>query len=170
MPTRLIASPVGALFARSDGDRLTGLEFSTDDIADDLPDPVLDLAAAELTAYFKGVLQIFTVPLGYQGNEFETSVWDLLYQIPYGAMWSYGEMAKRLGDPGAARAVGRANNQNPITIIVPCHRVVGANGSLVGYGGGMDRKRFLLNHEAAVLGADPAPPSLKADQGQGSFF
>lgn len=170
MPSRLIPSPVGDLFAQSDGAALTGLEFARDDVADGVTDQVLDLAEVELASYFAGALQAFSVPLKLTGNEFETSVWDLLRQIPFGAMWSYGEMARRLGDPGAARAVGRANNQNPITIIVPCHRVVGADGALVGYGGGIARKKFLLNHEAAVLARNPEPPALKAGEGQGSFF
>ncbi len=170
MPSRLIPSPVGELFAQSNGTALTGMEFARGDQPDNLPDAVLDLTEVELASYFSGALTRFTVPLAYTGNEFETSVWDLLRQIPFGVMWSYGEMAHRLGDPGAARAVGRANNQNPITIIVPCHRVVGADGTLVGYGGGMERKKFLLNHEAAVLGASTEAPALKSGQDQGSFF
>lgn len=171
MAARLIPSPVGPLYAEVTGSALTRLQFKDDDTpvpSDD--DPLLDLTQAELKSYFAGILHRFTVPVHFEGNEFECRVWSLLREIPYGAMWTYGEMAQRLGDPGAARAVGRANNQNPVAIIVPCHRVVGAGGALIGFGGGLDRKRALLNLEAAGLGRDPAPPALKEGERQGSFF
>jgi methylated-DNA-[protein]-cysteine S-methyltransferase len=101
----------------------------------------------QLSAYFDGDLKEFDVPLAFEGTEFQRRVWAELLRIPYGETTSYGELAERLGRPTAARAVGLANGKNPISIIVPCHRVVGAGGSLTGYGGGLPRKRFLLSFE-----------------------
>jgi methylated-DNA-[protein]-cysteine S-methyltransferase len=114
--------------------------------------PVLKTAREQLRQYFAGELTEFTIPLNMQGTEFQKRVWTLLCEIPHGATWSYGEMAKRLGNPGASRAVGLANGQNPISIIVPCHRVIGSDGSLTGYGGGLPRKKWLLEHEKAKEG------------------
>ena len=105
----------------------------------------------QLTEYFDGTRTSFDLPLDAAGSAFERRVWDLLRTIPYGATTSYGELARRLGDPHATRAVGAANGKNPIPIIVPCHRVVGARGELTGFGGGLDRKRWLLEHEGALL-------------------
>jgi methylated-DNA-[protein]-cysteine S-methyltransferase len=102
----------------------------------------------QLAEYFAGSLQEFDVRLAPQGTEFQKKVWQELCRIPFGASISYGELARRLGKPAASRAVGRANGQNPISIIVPCHRVIGANGTLTGYGGGIERKKWLLEHEA----------------------
>lgn len=103
---------------------------------------------AELDAYFKGDLQEFTMPIILEGSPFQTSVWAALRTVEYGALASYGEIAKKLGKPGAARAVGGANNANPVPIIVPCHRIIGANKSLTGFGGGIKTKKYLLDHEA----------------------
>jgi len=105
----------------------------------------------QLTEYFEGTRTSFDLPLAAAGSAFERRVWDLLRTIPHGATTSYGELARRLGDPRATRAVGAANGKNPIPIIVPCHRVVGARGELTGFGGGLDRKRWLLEHEGALL-------------------
>ncbi|MER5429392.1 methylated-DNA--[protein]-cysteine S-methyltransferase [Streptomyces sp. NPDC002588] len=104
-------------------------------------------AQEQLKAYFAGELKEFTLRLELTGTPFQQSVWDRLRQIPYGETRSYGELAEALGNPGASRAVGLANGRNPIGIIVPCHRVVGANGGLTGYGGGLDRKQRLLAFE-----------------------
>ena len=104
----------------------------------------------QLEAYFSGELQEFTVELRLHGTEFQRRVWDQLRHIPYGETRTYGELADALGNAGASRAVGLANGKNPIGIIVPCHRVVGANGSLTGYGGGLDRKQRLLDFESAA--------------------
>jgi methylated-DNA-[protein]-cysteine S-methyltransferase len=101
-------------------------------------------AAAQLSAYFAGQLTEFDLPLAPAGTDFQRRVWDGLRQIPYGQTLSYGELARRLGRPAASRAVGLANGKNPIAIVVPCHRVIGSDGSMTGYGGGLDRKRFLL--------------------------
>jgi methylated-DNA-[protein]-cysteine S-methyltransferase len=120
-------------------------------------DPVLTAARRQLDAYFAGKLTEFDLPLAPAGTVFQTGVWDELQRIPYGTTISYAELAGRVGRPGHFRAVGSANGRNPISIIVPCHRVLGSNGSLTGYGGGIDRKRWLLDHEAAVAAtrADP---------------
>jgi len=104
-------------------------------------------AIEQLNAYFTGELREFTVPLAMAGTDFQRRVWTELQQIPYGETTTYGELAERLGVPSAARAVGLANGKNPISIIVPCHRVVGATGNLTGYGGGLPRKRYLLSFE-----------------------
>jgi methylated-DNA-[protein]-cysteine S-methyltransferase len=101
-------------------------------------------ALSQLEAYFRGELRVFDLPIAPRGTPFQLRVWDELLKIPYGATVSYGELARRLGDPNLTRAVGAANGANPISIIIPCHRVIGADGSLTGYGGGLDVKRGLL--------------------------
>jgi methylated-DNA-[protein]-cysteine S-methyltransferase len=123
-------------------------------VEDDGRGPAGALLAAvrrQLTEYFDGTRTTFDLPLDGTGSTFERRVWDLLRTIPYGATTSYGALARRLGDPRATRAVGAANGKNPIPIIVPCHRVLGARGELTGFGGGLDRKRWLLEHEGALL-------------------
>jgi methylated-DNA-[protein]-cysteine S-methyltransferase len=109
-------------------------------------------AADQLDAYFAGELTAFDVPLAPRGSVFQRRVWAALQEIPYGRTESYGELAERIGSPGGGRAVGLANGKNPIGIIIPCHRVVGADGSLTGYGGGLDRKKQLLDLELTVSG------------------
>jgi methylated-DNA-[protein]-cysteine S-methyltransferase len=107
----------------------------------------------QLEAYFAGELKEFTVPLRLHGTPFQRTVWSELRKIPYGETRTYGELAEALGNPTASRAVGLANGKNPVGIIVPCHRVVGANGSLTGYGGGLDRKQRLLDFESGRDGS-----------------
>ncbi|MGH7517911.1 MAG: methylated-DNA--[protein]-cysteine S-methyltransferase [Gemmatimonadales bacterium] len=114
------------------------------------PAGALDAARAQLREYFAGTRMTFDLPLAPMGTAFELRVWALLREIPAGQTTSYGELARKLGDPRAVRAVGRANGQNPLPIVVPCHRVIGADGSLVGFGGGLERKRWLLEHEGAL--------------------
>jgi methylated-DNA-[protein]-cysteine S-methyltransferase len=104
-------------------------------------------AVEQLDAYFAGELTTFDLELSLEGTPFQREVWAALQEIPYGETWSYGQLADRIGKPGAARAVGLANGRNPIGIIVPCHRVIGADGSLTGYGGGLPRKQLLLQLE-----------------------
>jgi methylated-DNA-[protein]-cysteine S-methyltransferase len=106
----------------------------------------------QLDAYFAGELEEFDLPLAPRGTSFQRRVWDELTRIPFGETISYSELAHRLGDPRLVRAVGVANGRNPIAIVIPCHRVIGADGSLVGYGGGLERKRWLLDHEAVAAG------------------
>jgi len=151
MISTVYESPVGPLTLISNGAALEHLEFENPRYAyTPAPrgeDKILDHARRELDAYFAGKLRAFTVPTAPQGTDFQKRCWAALQKIPYGATRSYGQQASAIGAPAASRAVGLANGRNPISIIVPCHRVIGANGSLTGYGGGMDRKRYLLDLE-----------------------
>jgi len=147
-------SPIGRLLLTCDGSALTGLYMepsrkaqSTEGWTEDVTVAPLSAAVRQLTEYFAGTRRAFDLPLRLQGTEFQRRVWRELTEIPYGETWSYGELAKRISNPSASRAVGLANGRNPISILVPCHRVIGADGSLTGYGGGLDRKRWLLAHE-----------------------
>jgi methylated-DNA-[protein]-cysteine S-methyltransferase len=161
MPTTfvLFPSPLGELVLTASDTSLTGVHFPTLQapvgwLEDDGRGPAGELlrrVREQLTEYFARTRTAFDLPLDPPGTTFQRQVWDLLRTIPYGATTSYGELARRLGDPRATRAVGAANGKNPIPIIVPCHRVVGADGDLTGFGGGLDRKRWLLEHEGALL-------------------
>jgi methylated-DNA-[protein]-cysteine S-methyltransferase len=135
----------------SDGKALTHCEFENPrypfKAAPRGDDAIIAKARRQLDAYFAGKLRGFDLPLAPQGTEFQQRVWAALLKIPYGATRSYGQQAAAIGSPKAVRAVGLANGRNPIAIIIPCHRVIGANGSLTGYGGGMARKRLLLDLE-----------------------
>ena len=149
------SSPVGPLLLMSDGRALTGLHTDNDKHRPPIAtDWVRDAAAApfaqvraQLDAYFDGRLTAFDLPLAPQGTAFQLQVWKRLCEIPFGETISYAELARRVGNPKASRAVGMANSRNPISIIVPCHRVIGADNSLTGYAGGLERKRDLLEHE-----------------------
>ena len=123
--------------------------------------PVLDAALAQLSEYFAGQRFEFDLPLRPRGTPFQQRVWQGLCQIPYGATWSYGKLAAAVGNANGSRAVGAANGRNPISIIVPCHRVIGANGRMVGYGGGLAAKRWLLEHEAHKRGLFGTSPLIK---------
>lgn len=114
--------------------------------------PLLDHLETELQAYFKGNLTRFTVPLDTPGSAWQARVWQALGRIPFGETLSYGQLAVKLGNPGGSRAVGLANGQNRVSILIPCHRVIASDGSLHGYGGGLDRKKWLLDHEGTVAG------------------
>jgi methylated-DNA-[protein]-cysteine S-methyltransferase len=147
-------SPIGPLLLTSDGVQLTGLYMETGRESRPSTDWVQDATAAPLAAtreqlseYFAGSRRTFELPLRLQGTAFQQRVWRELTEIPYGDTWSYGQLAARIGKPSASRAVGLANGRNPISILVPCHRVIGADGSLTGYGGGLERKQWLLAHE-----------------------
>lgn len=146
-------SPVGWLRLCATDSALTALGFvDSEPSAADRAEPtgVLAEATDQLDAYFAGELREFDLPLAAAGTSFQHRVWRALREIPYGATASYGEIARRLGlAAGGSRAVGLANGANPIAIVVPCHRVIGADGSLTGYAGGLDRKRFLLELEAS---------------------
>jgi methylated-DNA-[protein]-cysteine S-methyltransferase len=153
-------SPVGPLLLLGDGTALTGLYMHEQRYRPPLPEGcernerVFRDVREQLRAYFAGKLRNFDVPLAQHGSSFQLAVWRALIEIPYGQTESYGALAKRLGKEKASRAVGLANGRNPIGIIVPCHRVVGTNGSLTGYGGGIERKQWLLDHERRhALGA-----------------
>jgi methylated-DNA-[protein]-cysteine S-methyltransferase len=144
-------SPIGELLLVSDGQALTRLEMEPHTApADGVRDAeALRPAEAQLEAYFAGELAEFDLPLAPRGSAFQLEVWAALLEIPYGETASYGEIATAVGRPDAVRAVGTTNGRNPIAVIVPCHRVIGADGTLVGYGGGLPRKRLLLELEAA---------------------
>lgn len=154
-----ISTPVGPLTIVSDGRAITivSMRAAADVIArpgEWVEDDARLMAAREqLAAYFAGELRQFTLPLAPRGTPFQMQVWTALRQIPFGETRSYGTLAASIGQPGSARAVGAANRTNPIGIIVPCHRVIGADGSLTGYAGGIERKKFLLEHEAGIAGA-----------------
>ena len=141
-----VESPVGPLGIEVEDDVVVGVRFGS------RIGPVADhLVASQLADYFSGHLLEFAVPYEMRGgSDFERSVWGEIARIPYGEMKTYGAIATALGDPGAARAVGTACHRNPVPVLVPCHRVVGAGGKMVGFGGGVDRKRILLELEAKV--------------------
>jgi methylated-DNA-[protein]-cysteine S-methyltransferase len=153
------SSPIGPLILTSDGEALTTLHLPEErgkPSGGPPPDGRRDDGAfrearIQLESYFAGELRVFDLPLRPAGTAFQRLAWEELERIPYGASISYAEQARRIGRPGAARAVGAANGRNPIAIVVPCHRVIGANGSLVGYGGGLPVKEWLLEHEATVV-------------------
>jgi methylated-DNA-[protein]-cysteine S-methyltransferase len=154
----MIDSPIGPLTLVAVDGALTGLYMDrqryrpgTETFGDRDHAPFAQ-ALEQLEEYFAGRLTEFDVPLAFVGTPFQRLVWEALRQIPYGQTVSYGQLADRLGRPAAARAVGLANGHNPISIIVPCHRVVGAKGDLTGYGGGLERKRHLLDFERNVIG------------------
>lgn len=154
MPRTTLDTPLGPLTLVSDGAALTAATFDPAHLGpeaeatDGGADGVLDAARAQLAAYFAGDAVAFDVPLALGGTSFQKRVWAALCTIPHGETLSYGALAARLGMPGAAQAVGAANGQNPVAVVVPCHRVVGADGALVGYAGGLDRKRALLALES----------------------
>jgi methylated-DNA-[protein]-cysteine S-methyltransferase len=154
-----VESPIGRLMLTSNGVAITGLYMNLyrnkptklpaldgDWVNNATIDP-LPKAIRQLNEYFAGTRREFDLPLSMDGTEFQRRVWRELTKIPFGKTWSYGQLAKRIGNPNGSRAVGLANGRNPIAIIVPCHRVIGANGSLTGFGGGIDRKEWLLAHE-----------------------
>jgi methylated-DNA-[protein]-cysteine S-methyltransferase len=143
-----LETPIGPLRLSAEGDHLSRVEFAASADARS-SEPVLLEAEAQLHAYFAGELRRFDLPLAPRGTAFQLSVWDALLEIPYGATTSYSELAAAIGRPSACRAVGAANGRNPLAVIVPCHRVIGAAGALTGYGGGLERKRMLLALEAA---------------------
>jgi methylated-DNA-[protein]-cysteine S-methyltransferase len=158
-----VDSPVDELLLTSNGTALTRLLFSpftVDPAWSEGPCDVLDEAAAQLRDYFAGNRTDFDLPLEPTGTPFQLTVWRALCEIPYAETINYGQLATRVGNSNASRAVGLANGRNPISIVVPCHRVIGANGSLTGYGGGLDRKRTLLDLERRTAGVEDSQLSL----------
>jgi methylated-DNA-[protein]-cysteine S-methyltransferase len=154
----VVDSPIGPMTVVAQDDRVVGVYM---DDARHLPpaaqfgvpdtgaNPILREAARQLDEYFDGERTEFDLPLAAEGTPFQRRVWAALCEIPYGETVSYGELARRIGQPTASRAVGLANGKNPISIVVPCHRVIGSSGKLIGYGGGLDRKQMLLELERA---------------------
>ena len=152
MPQTVVDSRIGPLGLIASDIALQGVVFDGRGIRPEGSAPVLDEAVRQLTAYFAGDLVTFDVPLELHGTDFQRRCWLALATIPYGQTVSYGEHARRLGlGSDKARAVGAANGSNPLPIVLPCHRVIGADGSLTGFGGGLHVKRFLLEHEGALL-------------------
>lgn len=143
----IVQSPLGPLTLTGTETALTGIAFGGKRNGEEVSSPVLEQAARELAEYFTGQRRAFTVPLAPEGTAFQRSVWEELRKIPYGETVSYKDVAVRLGKPGAAIAVGQANSRNPIPVIIPCHRVIGSNGKMVGYTGGMHIKEALLEIE-----------------------
>lgn len=144
---RTIASPVGKLTLVQEGEALTGLFFHSRELGQ-AETPLLLRAEQELNEYFQGSRREFDLPLAPKGTEFQRRVWQALCTIPYGETRSYQDLAILSGCPKGYRAVGMANNRNPISILIPCHRVIGKDGSLTGYGGGLETKAFLLKLES----------------------
>jgi methylated-DNA-[protein]-cysteine S-methyltransferase len=152
-----VESPIGDLTIVAESDAIVAIEMSparpatTASAVRDDTHPLLGEARRQLDAYFRREMDAFSLPLRPSGTDFQRRVWKALEGIPYGDTASYGDVAKAIGAPGSARAVGAANGANPLPIVVPCHRVIGSNGSLTGYGGGIDRKRKLLALETRAL-------------------
>jgi methylated-DNA-[protein]-cysteine S-methyltransferase len=162
-----VDSPIGELLMSGDGERLERLHMQdgrrrarigANWVRDS--EPFADLCD-QLDQYFTGERREFDLELAPRGSEFELRVWRALREIPYGETEAYGALAERIGHPGSARAVGTANGRNPIAVVIPCHRVIGANGSLTGYAGGLERKRLLLDLEAPLAQLDLASPSAR---------
>lgn len=158
--TTHIDSPIGRLFLAADDTGLRAVEFpqnrhpvKRDGEWREGDHPVLDEAIRQLDEYFAGTRETFDLPLAPRGTDFQLSVWQALRAIPFGDTWNYAQLAAKIGQPSAMRAVGAANGRNPIPIIVPCHRVIGADGSLTGFGGGVPTKAFLLRLEGALPSA-----------------
>lgn len=150
-------SPIGTLTLQANEQGLLGVWFETQNSQPenlglcDKQHPILMQTVAQLEAYFRGELEHFTVPTAATGTQFQQQVWSALVTIPFGKTWCYQELANAIGNPNAVRAVGLANSKNPISIIIPCHRVIGKNGKLTGYAGGVERKQALLKHEGITL-------------------
>ena len=152
MTTRWMETPLGGLRLHAHAGLLTAIDFDAEPRGTRAPDPVLDDAERQLSEYFDGKRTEFDLPLASEGSEFQKKVWAELRRIPYGETATYGDIARRLGyEPVISRAVGVANASNPLPIVVPCHRVIGSDGKLTGYAGGVDRKRALLELEQPGL-------------------
>ena len=152
-----VASPLGLLTVLASDNGVHAIAFGSDQTEQakiNFPraadHPIINAAVEQLAMYFEGTLKIFDLPLDLRGTDFQKQVWKLLLEIPFGETRTYGDIACTLGNVGASQAVGAANGKNPVAIVVPCHRVIGASGHLTGYAGGMEKKRFLLTHEGAI--------------------
>ncbi len=147
-------TPIGLICLEAEKEGVTKIFFSDGEIelVTSESNPILDWAKSELGQYFEGKLKDFSFPIILHGTVFQQQVWKLLQEVPFGKTKSYLEMSKLYGNTKAIRALGTANGKNPIAIVLPCHRVIGSNGDLVGYSGGLWRKQWLLNHEAETSG------------------
>ncbi|MEF2781671.1 MAG: methylated-DNA--[protein]-cysteine S-methyltransferase [Clostridium sp.] len=142
-------SPIGFIKITANNEAINEVIFVENE-KEDNPNALTQEVTNQLMEYFEGKRKVFNLPLSPIGTSFQQAVWEALCSIPYGETRSYGEIAKMIGNPKASRAVGMANNRNPISIIIPCHRVIGASGKLVGYGGGINKKIYLLDLEKAI--------------------
>ena len=151
METAFVQTPLGIAKIEGDEGGLASISIltETDAVSDVIPE-VLEDSVYQLKEYFNGKRKAFSLELNPQGTDFQKRVWNALKEIPYGKTCSYLELSKKLGDVKAIRAVAAANGKNPMWIVVPCHRVIGSDGSLVGYAGGLHRKKWLLDHESPV--------------------
>ncbi len=165
--TDYIDSPLGIFEFKASEHGITQAIFcgdiSSNDKASINTNNITDNCKKQLKEYFAGTRQVFDLPLDPKGTDFQQSVWTCLSNIPFGETFSYKDIAKQLNKPKASQAVGGANGRNPITLIVPCHRVIGANGSLTGYAGGIERKLWLLNHEGVSLESTKDSANLNID-------
>lgn len=153
LAARVISTPMGSMRLAASDEGLVVAQFLDGALRTNTrlaSHPHLDLAQEEFEAYFAGKLRVFSVPLALEGTPFYSRVWQALTRIPFGTTRSYADVARAIGTPAAVRAVGLANARNTIAVIIPCHRVIGSNGSLTGYGGGLDRKRALLELESSA--------------------
>lgn len=146
-----VPAPFGQLLVAKDGDAVVEIHFRPREIAGRRDDDAIADIAAQLHEYFRGERRAFDLALAPRGTEFQQDVWHALQRIPYGETRAYADVAREIGRPAAVRAVGAANGANPIPIVIPCHRVVGSNGSLTGFGGGIETKRWLLSLESPAL-------------------
>lgn len=151
MKELIIDSPLGNLQIVVSKNGIQNLSFSDIPVSAQPANNLLAKTAQQLKEYFSGERTAFDLPLVPEGTEFQQRVWQALREIPFGQTITYGQLSKKLGDPDAVRAVGTANGKNPIAIIIPCHRVIGSDQKLTGYAGGIERKRWLLQHEGALL-------------------
>jgi len=148
----IVPAPFGELLVAKEGEAVVEIRFRPGDVDGVRDDGAIADVAAQLREYFRGERRAFDLPLAPRGTEFQQLVWATLQRIPYGETRSYAEIAREIGRPAAVRAVGAANGANPIPIVIPCHRVVGSNGSLTGFGGGIETKRWLLGLESRAAG------------------
>lgn len=147
MFSQYIDSPLGPVHILASASGISAISFVTKRLTAEQPSALTTLAAQQLSAYFAGTLTHFNLPLAASGTVFQHQVWQALCAIPFGQTCSYADIARSINNVKAVRAVGAANGRNPVAIVVPCHRVIGANGTLTGYAGGLDKKDWLLKHE-----------------------
>jgi len=146
-----LASPIGTVTIEADDDHILQIMFDQDDV-EIHPNAWTEQCKVQLQDYFRGKRTEFDLPVKFQGTAFQEQVWQALLDVPFGETATYGQQAEKISNPKAVRAVGAANGKNKLNIVVPCHRIVGSDGSLTGYGGGIDRKKWLLQHEEKVSG------------------
>ena len=146
-----IHNELGFINIEADSDKILSVCFSDTEPEAEIPNQIIEECKTQLLEYFSGSRKIFSIPLDLEGTEFQINVWNELMKIPFGEVITYSKLAYRMGDIKKIRAVGMANSKNPVGIIIPCHRVVGKNGKLVGYGGGLWRKKWLLDFESGRL-------------------